>query len=232
LFFDQHGNAQTGSLKIDAWTTSADQTVLLKKFEGAGSFSKAAGAAISGTDLNIPGIEVNPKQRYQSVDGFGYTLTGGSAHLINRLAPAQKKQLLQELFGKNAASIGISYLRISIGASDLNESVFSYDDLPTGTQDLELKKFNLSADTVDLIPLLKEIVAIQPKIKILGSPWSPPVWMKSNQSSIGGNLLPQFYQVYAKYFVKYIQTMAANGIKIDAVTIQNEPEHGAIIQVC
>jgi glucosylceramidase len=142
------------------------------------------------------------------------------------LSAAQKTSLLQELFGSSETSIGVSYLRISIGASDLNAEVFSYDDMPAGQTDVNLTNFNLSKDTVDVIPLLKEILLINPNIKIMGSPWSAPVWMKDNGSSIGGNLQPQYYSVYAQYFVKYIQAMRAKGITIDAITPQNEPQHG------
>jgi len=98
--------------------------------------------------------------------------------------------------------------------------------MPAGQTDVALSNFNLSKDTVDLVPLLKEILAINPDIKILGSPWSPPVWMKDNGSSIGGSLQPQYYGVYAQYFLKYIAAMKANGITIDAITPQNEPQHG------
>jgi glucosylceramidase len=171
-------------------------------------------------------IDIDSTQVFQTIDGFGYTLTGGSALLINRLPAAQKNPLLQELFGNSTNAIGISYLRISIGASDLSPEVFSYDDMPAGQTDVNLVNFSLSKDTVDLIPLLKEILLISPNIKIMGSPWSPPVWMKDNGSSVGGSLQPQYYSVYAQYFVKYIQAMKANGITIDAVTPQNEPQHG------
>ena len=203
---------------IDFWLTKADQTVLLKKQSAIISFNAAASSY--GT------IEVDSAVTYQAIDGFGYTLTGGSATLINKLPSAQKQSLLQELFGKNENSIGISYLRVSIAASDLSAEVFSYDDMPAGQTDVALTNFNLSKDTVDLIPLLKEILAINPDIKILGSPWSPPVWMKDNGSSIGGNLQPQYYGVYAQYFIKYIGAMKAHGITIDAITPQNEPQHG------
>jgi len=165
-------------------------------------------------------------QAFQTVDGFGYTLTGGSATLINKLLTATKSALLQELFGSSSNSIGISYLRVSIGASDLSATVFSYNDMPAGQTDVNLSNFSLSLDTVDLIPLLKEILAINPNIKILGSPWSAPVWMKDNGNSMGGSLLIQYYAAYSNYFVKYIQAMKANGITIDAVTLQNEPQHG------
>ncbi|MEI9806530.1 MAG: hypothetical protein WDO16_00900 [Bacteroidota bacterium] len=134
--------------------------------------------------------------------------------------------MLNELFGNGSNGIGVSYLRVSIGASDLSQEVFSYDDMPTGQTDIALANFSLSKDTVDLVPVLKQVLAINPSIKIMGSPWSPPVWMKDNGNSMGGGLLPQYYGVYAQYFVKYIQAMQAKGITIDAVTIQNEPQHG------
>ncbi len=203
---------------ITAWITKGDQSALLQKQAGFIAFGSSSNSN--------PAIEVDSTVAYQTVDGFGYSLTGGSAYNINRLSAAQKSSLLQELFGNGDNSIGISYLRISIGASDLNAEVFSYDDMPVGQTDVNLANFNLSKDTVDVIPLLKEIIAINPNIKIMGSPWSPPVWMKDNGSTIGGSLQTQYYSVYAKYFVKYIQAMKAKGITIDAITPQNEPQHG------
>jgi glucosylceramidase len=127
------------------------------------------------------------------------------------------------LFSTDGASIGISYLRVSIGASDLSDKVYSYDDLPAGQTDTSLSKFNIDENKKDLIPVLKMILQINPRIKILGSPWSPPVWMKDNNSSIGGSLQKRYYELYANYFVKYIQAMKAEGIVIDAITPQNEP---------
>lgn len=203
---------------VTTWLTKGDRSALLQKQPGLLAFTSA-----SNTN---PTVEVDSTQTFQTVDGFGYTLTGGSAYLINRLAAAQKSSLLQELFGNGDNSIGVSYLRVSIGASDLSAEVFSYDDMPVGQTDVNLSNFNLSKDTVDLIPLLKEILLINPNIKIMGSPWSAPVWMKDNGSSIGGSLQPQYYSVYAQYFVKYIQSMKAKGITVDAITIQNEPQHG------
>jgi glucosylceramidase len=133
--------------------------------------------------------------------------------------------LLQELFATDGSNIGISYLRISIGASDLSDKVFSYNDLPAGETDPSMAKFTLDAERVDLIPVLKEILAINPNIKIMGSPWSAPLWMKTNNNSKGGSLKPEYFDAYAKYFVKYIQGMKTEGITIDAITIQNEPLH-------
>lgn len=203
--------------EVDFWLTKADQSVKLQKQSGILAFRDSYN--------NYPNIEVSDSQTYQTVDGFGFSLTGGSAKVINSLNADKKQALLQELFGTSNSSIAVSYLRISIGASDLDESVFSYNDLPAGQTDLNLTQFSLAPDMTNLIPLLKQILAINPSIKIMGSPWSPPVWMKDNNSSIGGSLQPKYYGVYAQYFVKYIQKMKEQGIVIDAITVQNEPLH-------
>jgi len=174
-------------------------------------------------DKKLPLLQLNAEQKFQQMDGFGYTLTGGSAMHLMGLTAENRKQLLQELFGVDG--LAVSYLRISIGASDLDPEPFSYNDLPQGQQDPELKQFSLKADEKYLLPVLKQILAINPNIKLLGSPWSPPAWMKSNNSTIGGELLDQHFGSYALYFVKYIQAMQQQGIRLDAVTVQNEPLH-------
>jgi glucosylceramidase len=206
-------NAQTTSL----WLTKADRSVLFEQQKEPLNFK--TGQA-SGTT-----ITVDDKKQFQSIDGFGFALTGGSAMHIIRMSADSRAALLKNLFAVNGDNIGISYLRLSIGASDLNEKVFSYDDMPDGQTDPTLKHFDLGADKVDVIPVMKQILAINPDIKILGSPWSPPAWMKTNNDTRGGRLKPDCYPVYAKYLVKYIQAMKANGINIDAITIQNEPLH-------
>lgn len=201
--------------EVEAWVTTLNQQSLLEK-----------------KDLSIDKefeidttILIDSSQTYQEIDGFGYTLTGGSALHLNNMSATARKELLKELFGTGKEDIGVSYLRLSIGASDLDKAPFSYDDLPEGETDLDLEKFSLANDTVNLIPVLKEILEIAPKIKILGSPWSPPVWMKDNGDTRGGSLKKEYYPVYANYFVKYIEAMAKEGIIIDAITIQNEPLH-------
>lgn len=201
---------------IDVWLTKADETIKLQKQSSVLSFTTNSNS--------YQNIEVNPSKTYQTIDGFGYTLTGGSVEVINQLSSAKKEALLQELFGNGENSIGVSYLRLSIGASDLNSFVFSYDDLPAGQTDVTLSQFSLSKDQA-LVDMLKKILTINPNIKIIATPWSPPVWMKDNGSSIGGSLKTEYYGVYAQYFVKYIQEMKKNGITIDAVTPQNEPLH-------
>src|SRR5271170_7752385 len=197
------------------WLTTPDRTALVALLPGALHFSSEAG--------QLPALTVDDGQRFQSIDGFGFALTGGSAQLLMRMGAAQRAALLKELFTTGATGIGVSYLRVSIGASDMNERVFSYDDLPQGKTDVDMAKFDLGPDRADVIPVLKEILAIEPGIKLLGSPWSAPAWMKTNDDVRGGELKPEYYPAFAKYLVKYIEAMRAEGITIDAITVENEP---------
>jgi glucosylceramidase len=199
---------------VDWYLTNADKSYLLTK--------QQLLVASSNINDSISAININDDEVYQIMDGFGFALTGGSAIHINAMDPAERMKLLNELFGNDENSIGISYLRISIGASDLSDKVFTYNDLPAGETDPGQEKFSLEPEKKDLIPVLKEILAINNDITILGSPWSPPVWMKTNGKSKGGSLKPEFFDAYALYFVKYVQGMKAEGIPIDAITIQNE----------
>jgi glucosylceramidase len=201
--------------KVATWLTTPDGSSLFVQQPAKLRFTTATPSA----DL----IDVDDKQTFQSIDGFGYALTGGSAQLLMRMTTAKRTALLHELFTTDSTSIGVSYLRVSIGSSDMNDHVFSYDDMPVGETDPTLAKFSLDPDRVDVIPILKQILAINPKIKLLASPWSAPAWMKTNDNVKAGELDPQFYPVYADYLVKYISSMKHEGIDIDAITIQNEP---------
>lgn len=209
----------TMSQNVQMWLTNTDKTVLFQQQHGSLNFGKA-------NDLgNTPLICVEDNRTFQTIDGFGFALTGGSAMLIQQMSPVARHALLEELFTDKGNNIGTSYLRISIGSSDLNDHAFSYDDVPAGQTDPQLKNFSFGPDKYDVIPILKEIISINPKIKILGSPWSAPAWMKTNQDTRGGSLKPEYYAVYAKYLVHYILAMQKEGIHIDAITVQNEPLH-------
>ena len=199
--------------QVAVWLTMPDRSALF--------YRQKVSLRFGATTNQDPTIVVDTTQTYQTMDGFGYCLTGGSAQVLSRMDAASRAALLKELFATDSTSLGVSYLRVSIGASDLDAQVFTYDDAPL--PDPTLANFSLAPDQTALIPVLKEILAVNPAIKILGSPWTPPAWMKSNNNSVGGSLLPQYYDAYARYFVKYIQGMKAAGITIDAVTLQNEP---------
>jgi glucosylceramidase len=176
-----------------------------------------------GTSNNATKITVNEATKYQNIDGFGHCMTEGSAEVICRLTPQMQDSVLNNLFNVKTG-IGMEVMRISLGASDLGNGVYSYDDVTGG--DPTLAKFSLKGvDSMYLVPVLKKVVAINPNIKILSCPWSAPAWMKTNNSFKGGNVPTTNYPVYANYFVKYIQAMKANGIPIWGITIQNEPEN-------
>ncbi|RZJ65920.1 MAG: glucosylceramidase [Flavobacterium sp.] len=206
---------EPGVNEVDFWLTKSDQSVKLIKQTTILDFTT--------TPNNNQNIDVTEGETYQTVDGFGYALTGGSVTVINQLTAAKKQELLQDLFG--ASGIGVSYLRISIGASDMSASPYTYDDMPSGQTDPTLANFSISSDDA-LVNLLTEILAINPNIKIVATPWSAPTWMKDNNSFVGGSLLPANYGVYSQYFVNYLQAMQAEGINITAITPQNEPLHG------
>jgi glucosylceramidase len=197
------------------WLTTPNRSALLARQEAPLHFSV--------TDNTTPAIDVNDMQQFQSIDGFGFALTGGSAQLLMRMEPAKRAALLKELFAGDGKGIDVSYLRVSIGSSDMNDHVYSYDDLAQGQTDEKLTRFSLASDEANVIPVLKEILAIKPEIRILGSPWSAPPWMKTNDNAKGGYLKPEFYRSYADYLVKYIEAMKAEGIRIDAITVENEP---------
>src|ERR1700744_3012750 len=206
-YFNADAQKQSAT-KPQLWLTDPDKGVLFKQQDQ--GFKQVS------TSADVPTITIDKSKSYQQMDGFGFALTGGSAELINKMSADKQAALLKELFGNGKTSIGVSYLRISIGASDLDDHVFSYDDLSAGETDADLKKFSLDNDKHALIPVLKKILAINPHIKILASPWSPPAWMKTNNSTAGGNLKPEYYHTYSQYLIKYIKGMTANGISIDA----------------
>lgn len=168
-------------------------------------------------------ITVNNAVKYQQIDGFGASLTDSSAWLLwNKLTESQRKEALQMLFSP-VNGIGLSVLRQPMGASDFALAAYSYDDPPSGEKDPELKHFSIDHDRSYIVPLLREGLAINPNLKIIASPWSPPGWMKTSGSMIQGTLLPSLYSSYAKYFVRFVEAYQDAGIPIYAITPQNEP---------
>lgn len=169
-------------------------------------------------------ITIDERVVMQSMDGFGFCLTQGSAWVMrHKMSDSQRAGLLKELFTIENGGIGVSALRIPIGASDLSTHVYTYDD--TSTPDLSLASFSLGEDLNDLVPVLQEIRLLAPKITIMASPWTPPLWMKTNQAAKGGSLRTEYYSLYAQYFVRYLREMESKGIPIHSITIQNEPEN-------
>lgn len=201
--------------KASVYVTTGDQSRLLHKEPDLSVYAAAA--------TSLPVITVDAAQKMQEIVGFGAALTGSSAYLIHRkLTAGSRTTLLNDLFDP-AAGIGITYLRVTMGASDFSLEDFTYDDMDAGETDFNLEHFTIAKDLDDVVPVLQDITGISPDVKIMATPWSPPAWMKTNGSLKGGKLKTDCYGVYADYFVRYIQAFADEGIAIDAVTPQNEP---------
>jgi glucosylceramidase len=174
---------------------------------------------------NATTLHLDPSQRFQRMEGWGFTLSGGSAEHLHHMSPSARKKVLQHLFSYENEGLGISLLRIPLGASDLDRHPFSYWEQPQKSTDSLLLPIDLREHLQHLIPILKEILAIQPGLRIMASPWSAPAWMKNTGDTRGGTLMPAYMPLYAQSFVQYIAEMKKHNIDIHSITIQNEPLH-------
>ncbi|NJC25634.1 glycoside hydrolase family 30 protein [Neolewinella antarctica] len=201
---------------VTVWTTNGEGSVLLSKSTNLLPFK----AGLTG---GIP-IGIDTSTALQTIDGFGAALTGSSAFVLREhLTDAKRATLLRELFTPEAG-IGISFMRITIGASDFSTADYTYNDNPAGGADPDQSEFSLGRDTDHLVPVLQEIMAISPDLKIMATPWSAPAWMKTNGDiRNGGQLRGDLLSSYAQYFVVYLRAMSAAGISIYAISVQNEP---------
>jgi glucosylceramidase len=180
----------------------------------------------SGGSTNLT-ITVDPSRRYQRMDGFGASITDSSAHVLYTLQGKVRDGAMRDLFSP-AQGDGLSVLRQPMGASDFVAGGFyTYDDLAPGQTDYDMRHFSIAHDQPQILPLLKQALRLNPKIKVLATPWSPPAWMKTGQSLIGGRLIddPRIYRAYARYFVQYVQAYQHAGVPIYAVAMQNEPQN-------
>jgi glucosylceramidase len=181
-------------------------------------------ATLPAASANI--VTVDEAQTYQTVDGFGASMTDSAAYLLHDVVPSPNlSAVMSDLFTRNGNGIGISFIRNPMGASDIARSVYSFDDLANGQTDPTLAKFSIAHDQNDVVPLLQQAKQLNPKLKIMANPWSPPGWMKDSGSMITGSLITSSTNqtAFANYFVKYIQDYAAAGIPIDYISLQNEP---------
>lgn len=202
-----------------------DVTIYVTTNTRSQDFKKQAADFSSKSNMSPTTIKLNPAERFQTMDGFGAAITGSTAFNLMKMTKENRTKFLKETFSPTEG-MGQSYVRISIGCSDFSLSEYSLCDTPG------IENFGLTSEETDyVIPVLKEILAINPDLKIMGSPWTPPQWMKVNNltdlqpfnSWTSGQLNPAYYGDYATYFVKWIQAMNQNGIKIYSVTPQNEP---------
>ncbi len=210
------GGTASRSAAVNVWITSGDRTSLLSQ--------KVDALFDSGVGQGGIRVDINPAQTYQTIDGFGAAMTDSSAWVLNNLLNAtQRQQLMQNLFSPQSG-IGISYLRVPMGASDFTASgQYSYDDMPPGQTDPNLTHFSIAHDQAYIIPQLLTARGLNPQLHLMASPWSAPGWMKTSGSMIGGSLATQWSAAYAQYFEKFIQAYGAAGLPIDTISLQNEP---------
>lgn len=207
------------------WLKEGDVTIYVTTSTRSQDFKKQSAAFSKEENKSPTTLRLEPAERYQTMDGFGAAVTGSTAFNLLQMKPEDRTRFLRETFSETEG-MGQSYIRISIGCSDFSLSEYSCCDEPG------IEHFALTGEENDyVIPVLKEILAINPDVKIMGSPWTPPRWMKVNNltdlqpfnSWTSGQLNPAHYGDYADYFVKWIRAFGAEGISIYSVTPQNEP---------
>ncbi len=164
------------------------------------------------------GVHLDPKTQYQEILGFGGAFTDASCYMFHQMAAEARHALLEELCG--ASGLRLSVGRTCIGSSDYSTKMYSLDDSPE--PDPELKRFSLEHDSKWILPTLREAREVNRDLFLFSSPWSPPGWMKPNHSMLGGCMDAVYFVPYAQYFIKFLQGYAAAGVKIQAVTVQNE----------
>jgi glucosylceramidase len=201
---------------VQVWATRAD---------GSHKLTALAPLAFApGRGSGVP-IDVDHSLLYQTFEGAGAALTDSSAWLIDQLDPPARHELLQGLFGVDSTGIGLSLLRVPLGASDFALSDYTYDDMPTGQTDEQLASFSIAHDEAYILPTLRHALAVNPRLRVMATPWSPPAWMKTSQSLNGGTLDPRYRQALADYLVKSVQAYDRAGVPIAVLTPQNEPQH-------
>jgi glucosylceramidase len=210
--------AAADSPPVRVWVTTPD---------GAQRLSPAAPATFTPGGSDQLTFTVDPSRSYQTMRGFGASITDSSAVVLSGLRPAARDAAMTDLFSPTRGD-GLSVLRQPMGASDFVAGDFyTYDDEPAGRTDFAMEDFTIAHDRSRILPLLRQALALNPDLTIVATPWSPPAWMKTSSSLIGGRLIdtPAIYQAYARYFVKFVQAYRKAGVPVDAVTLQNEPQN-------
>lgn len=206
--------AATRPQGVRVWVTTSDHSKTMSK-ESEAHFGRGRRLATT--------IDVDAAQRYQQMLGFGAAITDASAWLIrHRMDEAHRQALLQELFGRDPG-VGFSFTRLTIGASDFSREHYSLDDMPAGRTDPGLQQFSIARNLDDVVPVTQAALEVNPRLKVMASPWSAPAWMKTSRSLIKGTLQEAHYDAFARYLVKYVDAYAGLGVPIFALTLQNEP---------
>jgi glucosylceramidase len=197
------------------WLTTGDQAQKLAEQPPIPSGPDAATATA---------IHIDPDQRFQSIVGFGAAITDASAILIQAMPAVRRQALLDELFGHRGDGLGLSFTRLTVGASDFSPTHYSLDDSPGNVPDPQLKYYSIEPARQAMLPTARQALAINPDLKIMISPWSAPAWMKTSRSLIRGQLQPQYYPAFANYLARTVEEFGREGVPVSMLTIQNEPD--------
>lgn len=209
------GAQPPASRVVEAWVTSGDGRMRL---------SPAAPLPIERGRAKGRIIRIDPSRTYQTIEGFGASFTDSSAWLLRRrLGEEQRAGLLKDLFD-TSSGLGLNLTRVTIGASDFSLSHYSYDDVPPGQSDRSLDAFSIAPAREDMLPVVREALAINPSLRVFASPWSAPGWMKTSGSMIKGKLSPEYYDEFARYLERTIAAYKAEQVPVYAITVQNEPD--------
>jgi glucosylceramidase len=197
----------------EMWLTTADETQKL-----------AAQPALSpgGRAMGDEAVTIDSTKHFQRMHGFGAAMTDASAELFSRLPEDNRRAIMAELFGRKNGGLGLSFTRLTVGASDFSRTHYSYDDTPGNAPDPQLKHFSVAPARQYVLPRVREALAINPELKVMISPWSAPAWMKTSKSLIKGQLEPQYYPAFANYLARTVEAFGREGVLVSMLTIQNE----------
>lgn len=219
--------AAVGADHVPAGPANVSARVWVTTPDGADKLSDLGTVSFGGAATTAPTIVVDPTQTFQTMQGFGGSITDSSASVLYGLSPAARQATMRSLFDPVAGD-GLDYLRQPIGASDfVTTAAYTYDDLSAGQSDYAQQHFSVAHDQAQILPLLREAAALNPHLQIVATPWSPPAWMKTGGSLVGGRLIddPRIYHSYALYLLKFVEAYRANGVTVNAITVQNEPQN-------
>lgn len=196
------------------WLTTADEKQKLALQNPAVMLGKAHGDEL---------VVIDTSRHFQRMHGFGAAMTDASAELLSKLPFSQRKAVMAELFGRGRNGLGLSFTRLTVGASDFSRTHYSFDDTPGNAPDPELRYFSIEPARKFVLPRVREALSINPRLRVMISPWSAPAWMKTTQSLIKGQLLPQYYPAFASYLARTVESFDREGVTVSMLTIQNEP---------
>jgi glucosylceramidase len=212
--------ADAATAKLATGSEPANRSPEISVWETSGDERFAAAPRATWRPAGTPAtdqLRLNPGIKFQEILGFGGAFTDAACYMFNQLSPVAREKLFHELF--HPSEMGLSVGRICVGSSDYSKKLYSYDE---GEPDPELTRFSIDHDREYILPVLREARQANPDLFLFSSPWSPPGWMKFNNSMLGGSMRNHYFPVYAKYYLKFLQGYAAEGVPVQALTSQNE----------